>query len=295
MPLYQIYKENEFDSKAKYIQLANAPYSSSLEQVEKALSASWVARQKKAPASELTGMAVTELKSGYDPALQVRLDNAAYFTEVDILDDFLPAHANGEIQWPGHETAELAFVLNGTVAAISTAYADKGKWRFSAILPESGFRAGDNAIEIMGVIGSDDNFELVRGLDSNDRPEYNWVAQTSSVSDVEGPLLPDSEGIEGVVDYISQGVDSLEVFGWGIDTAQGRVLEAVLIFEGDKLIWQGNTHMLRDETHSFGLVIEIGFNAVIPLTILKDRNGSGLRVFAVSDDRRLREIPLKRE
>ena len=113
--------------------------------------------------------------------------------------------------------------------------------------------------------------------------------------DPQGALTPDSEGIEGLVDYFSRGEDSLEVFGWGIDTAQSRVLETVLIFEGDKLIWQGKTHMLREETHSFGVVIEIGFNAVIPLGILKDRNGSGLRIFAVSDNRRVRELLLKQE
>ncbi len=121
------------------------------------------------------------------------------------------------------------------------------------------------------------------------------MQKSTSVTDLEGPLIPDDEGIEGVVDYVSQGIDSLEVVGWGIDSAQSRVLEAVLVFEGDKLIWQGKTHMLREETHAFGLVIEIGFNAVIPPAILKDRDGGDLRVFAVSDDRRVREIPLEKD
>ncbi len=53
--------------------------------------------------------------------------------------------------------------------------------------------------------------------------------------------------------------------------------------------------MLREETHSFGVVIEIGFNAVIPLGILEDRHGSGLRIFAVSDNRRVRELLLKQK
>jgi len=271
------------------------PYSSSLEKVEKALRTSWVMRQWNTPGSTLTGMALTELNPGYDPALRVKLDNTGYFIKVDTLDDFLPAHANGEIHWPGHETAELAFVLNGKVVAVSTAFADKGKWRFSAMLPESGFRPGDNNIEVLGVTGNGDKFELVRGLNSNQNQEYNWVAEIDSVTDLEGPLIPDDEGIEGVVDYVSQGIDSLEVVGWGIDSAQSRVLEAVLVFEGDKLIWQGKTHMLREETHAFGLVIEIGFNAVIPPAKLKDRDGGDLRVFAVSDDRRVREIPLEKD
>ena len=124
---------------------------------------------------------------------------------------------------------------------------------------------------------------------------YTWDPEVSAIHDTQGALVPDTEGIEGLVDYFSQGEDSLEVTGWGIDSAQSRALETVLIFEGDKLIWQGKTQMLREETHSFGVVIEVGFNAVIPLDLLEDRNGSGLRIFAVSDNRRTRELLLKQE
>jgi hypothetical protein len=51
--------------------------------------------------------------------------------------------------------------------------------------------------------------------------------------------------------------------------------------------------MLREETHSYGVVVEVGFNAVLPLGKLHDRHGDGLRVFAVSDNRRVRELLLK--
>ena len=85
------------------------------------------------------------------------------------------------------------------------------------------------------------------------------------------------------------------MLGWGIDAAQSRALEAVLIFDGDKLVWQGTTHMIREEAHSFNVVIEIGFNAVIPLGRLNDRDGSSLRIFAVSDNRRFREVLLKQK
>jgi hypothetical protein len=270
-------------------------YSSSLERVERALGSAWVRQDWNTSGHSLIGESLTKLVPGYDSELRITLNNTEFFQNVDPGDDFLPAHANGEIRWPGHAAADLAFVLNGKIVAVSTTYADKGAMKFSVMLPESGFRAGNNVVEVLGLIGNDEGFDLVRGVASNDRALYTWDAEDSAMHDSQGALIPDSEGIEGLVDYFSRGEDALEVIGWGIDTGQSRALETVLIFEGDRLIWHGKTHMLREETHSFGVVIEIGFNAVIPLGILKDRNGSGLRIFAVSDNRRIRELLLKRE
>lgn len=271
------------------------PYSSSLDRVERALDSAWVRQSWKAPGHALIGESLTKFVPGYDSNLRITLNNVEFFQNVDLDDDFLPAHANGDISWPGHSADDLAIVLNGRIVAISTAYADKGAWKFSAMLPESGFRTGNNVVEVLGLVGNDEGFDLVRGSASNDRSIYTWDAEVSAVQDFQGVLIPDSDGIEGLVDYFSQGEDTLEVFGWGIDTAQSRQLDTVLIFEGGKLIWQGKTHMLRAKTHSFGVVTEIGFNAVIPLGKLKDRNGSGLRIFAVSDDRRTLELRLKQE
>ena len=265
-------------------------YSSSRERVESALEAAWIRKDWSAPGGELIGRALTEFEPGFDPEMHVVLNHHEFFQNVNPADNFLPAHANGEIHWPGHNATDLVFVLNGNIVAVSSSYADEGKWKFSAMLPESGFRTGNNALQVLGLISSETGFDLVRGAASSDQTNYTWDADDFAVRDSIGALIPDSEGIEGLVDYFSRGEDSLEVTGWGIDKAQGRVLETVLIFEGDKLVWQGTTHMLREETHSFGVVVEVGFNAVIPLGLLKDRRGGGLRIFAVGDNRRVREL-----
>jgi hypothetical protein len=122
---------------------------------------------------------------------------------------------------------------------------------------------------------------------------FTWDADASAVRDSQGVLMVDAEGIQGAITYFSRDIDALEVLGWGIDAAQSQALKAVLIFDGDQLIWQGKTPMLREETHSFGVVIAVGFSAVLPLDRLSQRDGSGLRIFAVTDDRRVRELLLK--
>ncbi len=271
------------------------PYSSTLERVDEALGSAWAGQEWEAPGSVLLGKTLEELTPVYDPAMQITLNHAGYFQDVDPGDDFLPAHANGEILWPGHDSADLAFVLNGRVVAVSTAYLDKGVWRFSAMLPESNFRAGINVLEVLALLGTGEGFELVRGVASTGQSAYAWDADASIVRDQQGALIPDSEGIEGGLDYVSRGAASLEVFGWGIDAARSQVLEAVLIFEGDKLIWQGETHMLREETHAYGVVVEVGFNAVIPLDQVEDRSGKSLRIFAIGDKRRVREVLLNKK
>lgn len=269
-------------------------YSSSRERVQSALDSAWVRKHWNAPGSELLGRALKEFETDYDPELHISLNHAEFFQNVRPHDNFLPAHANGDIDWPGHAAADLVFVLNGNIVAVSSSYADKDKWKFSTMLPESGFRAGNNVVEVLGLISNDAGFDLVRGSASSEHAGYAWDTEDSAVHDSSGKLIPDSEGLEGMVDYFSRGEDSLEVTGWGIDSKQGRVLETVLIFEGEKLVWQGKTHMLREETHSFGVVIEVGFNAVIPLGLLEDRRGGSLRIFAISDNRRVRELFIKK-
>jgi len=51
--------------------------------------------------------------------------------------------------------------------------------------------------------------------------------------------------------------------------------------------------MLREETHQFGVVIEVGFHAVIPFNQMPDSTGTSLRVFAITEDGRALEIPGK--
>ncbi|MCP4046601.1 MAG: sulfatase-like hydrolase/transferase [Gammaproteobacteria bacterium] len=266
---------------------------SSADRVRKALSSAWMNRDWMEPRKDLIGKPLSRFEPGLDLAMRVTLNNADFFGNVNPDDDFLPAHANGEIIWPGHADADLAFALNGTIVAVSTAYADKSKWLFSAMLPETGFRAGNNVIEVLGITDSGQETGLVRGANSPYQSEYTWDVGAANVFDNRGALTTDRDGIEGHIDYISRGTNSIEVSGWGIDAAQSRPLEAILIFDEDELVWQGKTHMLREETHQYGVVIEVGFLAVLPHARIKDRRGSSLRAYAVSDDRRVQEIQIK--
>ena len=240
---------------------------------------------------ELIGQEVANLPIRRNAGLTARIDHAAYFENVDPVSGFLPAHVSGSLQWLDRGGADLAIALNGRVAAVTPAYAEGSGWRFSAMLPESAFRSGENDIQVFGIdAGDSDPFVLVAGSPAVAGGDYTWSADGDSVSHAGGKLPDDPVGIKGAVDYVSFGEEVVEIMGWAIDSANARAVTAVLVFDGRHLVYKGGTHMLREETHQFGVVIEVGFHAVIPFSQMSDSSGAGLRVFAVTEDDRALEI-----
>jgi len=243
---------------------------------------------------DLIGQEVATLPIRRNAELKARIEHAAYFENVDPASGFLPAHVSGSIQWPDRGGTEIAITLNGRLAVVTTAYADGNSWRFSAMLPESAFRSGENDIQVFAIeTGDSDGFMLVAGSPALAGIDYTWNADVDSLSHAGDNLTTDPNGIKGIVDYISLGEDAVEILGWAIDSANARAVKAILVFDGHDLVYKGGTHMLREETHQFGVVIEVGFHAVIPFNQMSDSTGTGLQVFAVTEDDRALEIPRK--
>jgi len=243
---------------------------------------------------ELIGQEIARLPVRRNAGLTASIDHAAYFENVDPASGFLPAHVSGSIQWPDRGGTDLAIALNGRLAVCTTAYADGSSWRFSAMLPETAFRAGENDIEVFAIDAGDSvQLVLVAGSPASAGGDYTWNADGDSVSRTGNELPDDPMGIKGAVDYISFGEEAVEILGWAIDSANARAVKAILVFDGPDLVYKGGTHMLREETHQFGVVIEVGFHAVIPFNQMPDSTGAGLRVFAVTEDDRTLEISSK--
>lgn len=244
---------------------------------------------------ELIGQEVANLPFRQNAGLTVSIDHAAYFENVDPQSGFLPAHVSGTIKWLDRGGTDLAIALNGRLATVTTAYAYGSGWRFSAMLPESVFRSGENDIQIFGIDEIDaDRFVLVASSTAISGGNYVWNADGDNVSHTENQLSEDPIGIKGAVDYISFGLEAVEILGWAIDSANARAVKAILVFDGRHLIYEGGTHMLREETHLFGVVIAVGFHAVIPFSRIPDSAGGSLRVFAVTEDDRILELSSKK-
>lgn len=241
--------------------------------------------------AELLGKSVSDLavRTGGDHVAHVR--EQAHFSSVDLQSHFLPAHATGIIESPHHSPTRLAIALNGVIVALTDSYAEDDAWKFSAMLPESAFRQGVNTLRLFALEPGDDGRPVLTsiGPDSGQAGD-EWLPAGDTVTVNGSPMPVDLEGIQGQVDYLSFGKESVEVFGWVIDAAQSRPVRYLLVFDGDQLVYRGETTMLREETHRFDTIVKVGFHAVIPQRELRQGTRAGLRVFAVTEDGRAREL-----
>ena len=241
--------------------------------------------------ADLLGKSVSDLavRTGGDRVAHVR--DQAHFSSVDLQSHFLPAHATGSIESPHHSPIRLAIALNDVIVTLTDSYAENDGWNFSAMLPESAFRQGVNALRVFAVEPGDDGQPVLTsiGPDSGQTMD-DWRPAGDTVTLNGDPMVVDLEGIQGQIDYISFGAASVEVFGWVIDSARRRTVSSVLVFDGEHLVYRGETTMLREETHRFDTILKVGFHGVIPHGALPERSPAGLRVFAVTEDGRAREL-----
>lgn len=75
---------------------------------------------------------------------------------------FVPSPLQGSLAGAGATPGRaLAVAVNGTVAAVCTAFSDSGATRFSALVPEEAFRAGRNDVELFWIEPGAGGLELV--------------------------------------------------------------------------------------------------------------------------------------
>jgi len=242
----------------------------------------------------LAGHGAREFILRDEGAARCEVQDLEYFQNVDLGGTFLPAHVNGVVDAPKAESILLAIALNGVIVAVTRSYPDLGEWRFSAMLPEAAFHSGENSLQVFILeSGAADRPVLTAiGPENLTKPDQ-WLLEGDVLNRNGNRLTTDDEGIEGQIDYVSRSDDSVELFGWAIDAAQRRTVQSVLVFDDGRLVYQGETRMLREETHRFGVIVNVGFHAVVPARGAFGAIGTRPRVFAVTADGRARELHLK--
>jgi Sulfatase len=103
----------------------------------------------------LLGMRVgTTAKSVSSSGVEVRIDNARLFADVDTSSNFLPARVTGTVEGDGVVGRDVAVALNGRIAAPARVFRIEGTQRFSALVPERFFRDGHNEVELVSIAGA---------------------------------------------------------------------------------------------------------------------------------------------
>jgi hypothetical protein len=99
--------------------------------------------------------------------VQVSIDQVGLFAEVDPTSKFVPAQITGRVHLSGDkgQSLHLAIAINGTIQGVTRPWTfpvkgQPGRW--SAIVDETAFRAGQNDIEIFIVSTSGGKLILER-------------------------------------------------------------------------------------------------------------------------------------
>jgi hypothetical protein len=142
---------------------ATAPFAALLERQERAVArklelfgeGSWEHLYTQGPQGELLGRRVSELPVAPQAADVGTIDHEATRRLLAAMDPdlpFVPSLLQGHVEGDGARTGRtLAVAVNGRIAAVATIYSDE---RFSALAPESAFRAGENDVEFYWVDGA---------------------------------------------------------------------------------------------------------------------------------------------
>ena len=95
------------------------------------------------------------------------LDRADLFTDVDLESGFIPVHITGQVTATRQEDPPiaLAVAVNGTIQAVTEPWkvpvrGREGSW--SAIVPETAFRNGENTVEVFVLTGAGEEPRVAR-------------------------------------------------------------------------------------------------------------------------------------
>ncbi|MEE2822444.1 MAG: sulfatase-like hydrolase/transferase [Acidobacteriota bacterium] len=245
------------------------------------------------PYPDLVGKRVAEIDVSGTAGMTVEVNGKSFFNHVDVDSSFVPAQITGRIvsNSDSKHSLDLAISVNNTIRAITRSSSQfAADEEFSAVVPESAFRSGENDVEVFVVI------------DVNGKP---WLASTKEAPEVEfsislsdqlGEMLISSNGkripvkvkdLSGWVGArIDDETDRVEIRGWAVDQKQLSVPSVILVFRDEELLYSGKTSVARPEIATeFGseALLNSGFLYEFPVEEFDELAHTELRVFAVSD------------
>ena len=121
----------------------------------------------------LVGREIDQVPYAGSLDLELELKEEWSFEEVDLDGPFIPAHIVGRIN-AGRGAAEhlyLAVTVNGGIEAVTRTYkGPEGPWSFTAMVPETVFKAASNQVEVFVISGPEDS------------PSLAWLRKKGHVS-----------------------------------------------------------------------------------------------------------------
>ena len=227
------------------------------------------------------------------------------FQEVDLDGTFIPAHIAGQIvaRQRSPDRLHLAVAMNGRVEAVTQTYrGPESPWSFTAIVPETVFKAGSNRVEVF-VVSESENGPSLAAIRKNDALRYSL---TQAASGTPEELIISSTGrtirivpgaMDGRVDVVRQRTGYTWLSGWASDGAHRKPADEVVGFVDGEANHEGHTVVSRaDVAKKFETpaMAQVGFSVFLP-SVFGRGPPSAVRVFAISSTGVASELRYRQE
>jgi hypothetical protein len=216
----------------------------------------------------------------------VLLDNHSLYNDIELQSSFIPAHVTGIIYKDIKQSGifNLAIALNGVIGSVTQTYIDeKEEVRFSAILPESFFKEGENKIETFIVTKKNNSIHLTTP-ESKIPSSYILVSEKLIISSDNRsiPIVPNA--LKGFLDVANLEGDHVSFHGWAADVKNSQLPQAIVLFVNRKFLFEGFVDIRRDGVaENYGKHLhESGFEYLLPSELFVNKTDVEVRVFAVS-------------
>ena len=241
----------------------------------------------------LAGQKIDQVAYAGTLDLELELKEEWSFAEVDPDGPFVPAHIVGRIN-AGRGAAEhlfLAVTVNGRVETVTRTYkGPEGAWSFTAMVPETVFRAGSNRVEVFVISGTEDGPRLA-SLRKKEPISYSLAEAQSGTS--EGFIVSSTgetirivpEAMDGAVDAVLQQYGRTQISGWASDGSHRRTADRVSVFvDGEANHGRHLVVSRSDLVEGFksASLEQAGFQISLPAHIFKRDPSPVVRVFAIS-------------
>jgi Sulfatase len=235
------------------------------------------------PHAELLGRLVATLPPSPARNTQVRLDGETLFADVEPSSGFVPARVVGDIEGRSPpDGTPVAIAVNGRIEAMTRSFPLDGRSRFAALVPESAFREGSNAVDVYAVDPAGTGVRLALLGGTAHASEYALSHAGTSIALPSGKRAEVEAGrLAGRVESSVVEGGTVRIRGWAADLRDDALVDRVLIFSGRRLLFASTTSVYRwdvGETSNRRGLQRAGWVAEIPRA---DLRAGDVRAFAV--------------
>jgi len=220
----------------------------------------------------------------------VTVDEHQRYDHVDLRSPTRPALLTGTLDLPEPVApcCELAVAINGTIfATVPTYGARGGRHRFTALVPEVAFRAGNNRPEVLVIRDRHGARVLER---TRQRRRLTYALREGADHRVEAVLVdgvayPVGKDLEGWISSTAGDAEAVTVTGWAVDRARSGPVDEVVVFLDGVFIHAGSALLDRESVvkhYGDERFLESGFRFRLAREKLPGLESSGLRLFALS-------------